>query len=141
MPLFIKKWENKRGKRKKKRKESHRCGSRDVLKVCLPPSSLSGVVNDVMGHALSAVVLAMPFMLYDCLFQLGQELLLGRVCLVAHTACMMYQPYFFLLVVAAEGPLCWHTTCICSAAFTRVVQYTVLRHSQVCCSFALLVTS
>lgn len=108
---------------KKERKASQQCGSLDVLK--LSPS-LSGVVNDVVGRALPAVVLSMPFMLYDCLFQLGQELLLGRVCLVSHIVCMMYQPYYFFVhVVDAEGPLCWHTTCICSAAFTRVVQYTV----------------
>ena len=79
-----------------------------------------------MGHALPAVALAMPFMLYDCLFQLGQELLLCRECLVSHAVCMMYQPcFFFPHVMAVEGPLCLHTACICSAAFTRVVQHSV----------------
>lgn len=133
VPLFIERWENKRGKRKEKKGRERKKGKKSKSPVWIPwcsealsSSSLSGVVNDVVGRALPAVVLSMPFMLYDCLFQLGQELLLGRVCLVSHIVCMMYQPYYFFVhVVDAEGPLCWHTTCICSAAFTRVVQYTI----------------
>lgn len=47
-------------------------------------------------------------------------------CLVSHAVCMMYQPcFFFPHVMAVEGPLCLHTACICSAAFTAVVQHSV----------------
>lgn len=88
---------------KKKRKEtktSHHCRSHDVLRVC----SLSRVVEDVMGWALLAVGLAVPFMPYDGPLQLGQELLPGRECPASHDVHVLHCLCFSLrMVVIREG--------------------------------------
>lgn len=113
VPLFIKRQASKRGKReekegergKKKRKErkaSHHCRSWDVLWVH-PPSSSSGVVEDVVGCMPPAVGLAMPLVPYDGPFQLGQGLLPGRRCLVSCAMHMLYWLCFSLCMMVMEG--------------------------------------
>lgn len=92
--------EKKSKERKKERKAIHHCSSHEDLYVrFLPP----GVVEDVMGCVLPAVMLAMPFMPYGSPFQLGQELLPGREHPVSRAVCMPYWPCFSLHIVVMVG--------------------------------------
>lgn len=60
------------------------------------------MVEDVVGQALLAVQLAMPFMPYDGFFLLGLEYLPGGQNSISDTVHMLYWPCFSLHMVVME---------------------------------------